>query len=535
MVDTAFWQEIFDLEDELNGVLVVPDSDQTDTLKPYFDKAENIDVESLPEGVKVFELHTGETFIYAVGYDSEEAAEQAYLEQSDDNINSYFGITEVTDILQELLNDETPATDSIQIDAGSKKVKGNLCRDAKGRFAACGGGGSSSSSGGSTSSGKAAKVAAPKTISTKTNIAQLRAIAEAEGVKLPSTGLSRRQTYIDAIEAKVGDKYKPGKKKAATETKKPEEKKKKAETKTDKKPDKKTESEKKSETDTGIKKLRAELDEVEAKFVSRYREAEEAERQAIRDLEEVINKGKTPSRKLYEARKKAEADMLDIRKQASAERKALAHEYVKNNRSASTTEIDTHGMAQPEKMWSIKSGGLTLHGTGDLTENHVMVSYFIQTAGKEDFPEEFIKHTKNVYMTSNRSKHDEYWAKEYNSPGFESGATGGDGNIVTYNARGIDRDILTHEAGHNFATARYGKTHPPEDSDYGRAWKEEGLNKLSSYAHNNIAEDFAETARMFFNRDPKTIDIRNHDNLKKDHPKRYAVFKRLIEDENYLG
>lgn len=192
---------------------IVRNKKQQDSTDLFL-KAEDLEVLNLPFDTKIFEIERlNYPYLYTTKFKSEEDAESAYLESYPEDLEEYNGVLDVTHTLFTLLNTDC----EIQTDA---KVKGNLCRGANGRFISCGSGGA----GGGSEPSKKTKTTAPKTINSKTNIAQLKAIAKAEGVKLPEKGLNRRQTYIDAIQDKVGDKYKPGKK-SATKTEKPEAKK----------------------------------------------------------------------------------------------------------------------------------------------------------------------------------------------------------------------------------------------------------------------------------------------------------------------
>jgi len=142
----------------------------------------------------VYEIFTTGGSIFAVNFKSEIEAEENYLLEHP--IDGYLGIGEVTPID---LNDDG---EDCNLDGGCPADR--IIRGAKGRFAGCrpaGGGG-----GGGGAAASEAEV--PKTINSKTNLAQLRAIAQKEGVEVPTKGANKRQTWIDAIEKKAGDKYK---------------------------------------------------------------------------------------------------------------------------------------------------------------------------------------------------------------------------------------------------------------------------------------------------------------------------------------
>jgi hypothetical protein len=56
---------------------------------------------------------------------------------------------------------------------------------------------------------------------------------------------------------------------------------------------------------------------------------------------------------------------------------------------------------------------------------------------------------KQVNLFKGRNPQDDYWAKRYNRPGFESAATGGHGEINIYTGRAPSLGTMRHEIGHN--------------------------------------------------------------------------------------
>lgn len=143
----------------------------------------------------VYEIFTTSGSVFAINFQSEIEAEETYL--LDNSIDHYLGIGEVIPI--ELTEDGEDCNQ----DAGCPKDR--IIRGAKGRFAGCRPAGGGGGGGGGVA---ASDVEAPKTINSKTNLAQLRAIAKKEGIAAPTKGANKRQTWIDAIEKKAGDKYK---------------------------------------------------------------------------------------------------------------------------------------------------------------------------------------------------------------------------------------------------------------------------------------------------------------------------------------
>lgn len=191
--------------------------------------------------------------------------------------------------------------------------------------------------------------------------------------------------------------------------------------------------------------------------------------------------------------------------------------------TASTPQLQmAHGMSRAEKMWSFEHRGIRFHGSGEIDANHPIVRTFAEFSPR-DLPQELTKHTTDIFMTGQENDKDEYWRKKYK--GFTtSAATGGDGSIVIYNSRPLERDVIAHEMGHNLAKARYGSLTPPPTSDYAKAMTKAPA--VSKYAENSPSEDFAEALRTYA-KDPGT--------LKKMAPDRFAVVDRLIKDPSYHG
>jgi Inorganic Pyrophosphatase len=107
--------------------------------------------------------------LFAVGYENEEVAEEAYLAIAP--LNGYLGIEEIT----------SERSDSLRLDR-------NYVRDSRGRFARVAG------------SSQPKEVVAPDRINSKTNIAQLKAIADKHGIEVPKKA-HKRASWHEAIKA----------------------------------------------------------------------------------------------------------------------------------------------------------------------------------------------------------------------------------------------------------------------------------------------------------------------------------------------
>lgn len=146
----------------------------------------------------VFELLFTDNVIFAVDFDTEQQAEEKYFDSNLSHLNKYLGISLVTEDAY------------LNIDASNKKEssdKGRLyVRDKNGRFAKTGSTGDNTFTTGNKVK-TTDEVIAPKKITTKTNLAQLRAIAKQEGIEFPTKAANKRSTWIEAIKAKTGDTY----------------------------------------------------------------------------------------------------------------------------------------------------------------------------------------------------------------------------------------------------------------------------------------------------------------------------------------
>jgi hypothetical protein len=185
-----FLEELEELELQAGGVLAV--SPETLALMEEAQKQDAAQV-APPQFIDFHELNDGYWLdeesifaifredapdIFAVNFENEEAAEEAYLKVAP--LGSYLGIEEITS--EAYADDE----DGLRLDR-------TYVRDTNGRFARTAGSGSSMST-----STKKEKPAAPDRINTKTNIAQLKAIAEKHGIPTPKSP-HKRESWKTAI------------------------------------------------------------------------------------------------------------------------------------------------------------------------------------------------------------------------------------------------------------------------------------------------------------------------------------------------
>lgn len=208
------------------------------------------------------------------------------------------------------------------------------------------------------------------------------------------------------------------------------------------------------------------------------------------------------------------------------EQKQTVYNYIESRRSRRAVTKKKHGMPKSEKMYAVNWEGLrfyfTQQGIADKA-NSPIVEHVLGLAKAPKMPSELKRHTKAIYISTQRNMHDAYWAKTYGIPGFESAATGGTGEIVVYSNRVLGVGETAHEMGHNLARARYSNTKPRLSSDFVRAVNSGEL-PPSWYAKASIAEDFSESVRLYVLGELET-----------NAPRRYSVIDKLLKDKTYAG
>lgn len=182
-------------------------------------------------------------------------------------------------------------------------------------------------------------------------------------------------------------------------------------------------------------------------------------------------------------------------------------------------EVTAHGMTTPEKTRRVVVGGTAVHWTEGAED---AAAETIASLAEVEVPPQVAAATTRIVHTTQRNKDDGLWEKKYNTPGFRSQATGGDGTTVVYNGQGADPYVLSHEAGHNVATALWGTTAPPAGTRYADAAASEP--PVSKYGANSPSEDFAEAFSMY------AIGGKYRDGLKAKFPKKYAALKGIFEE-----
>ncbi len=192
----------------------------------------------------------------------------------------------------------------------------------------------------------------------------------------------------------------------------------------------------------------------------------------------------------------------------------------------------THGMGQGEDMHTTRAHGMRVRFTPATA--HV-ARRGMEELGKvaAKMPQKLMAATRGVIFSAQANSQDDHWKATYKNFGTST-ATGGDGQIVVYSGKGMSVSTFAHEAGHNLATATWGSTKPPPDSEYGKAQVAE--KPVSDYGENSPAEDFAEAVKMYVT-EPVVLapgqielsDMNDREYLKKNFPLKFAAVEALLK------
>ena len=138
---------------------------------------------------------------------------------------------------------------------------------------------------------------------------------------------------------------------------------------------------------------------------------------------------------------------------------------------------------------------------------------------------------KTVLLNTQVNPDDAYWAVEYNTPDFHSYMTAGASGVVTIypdkvtqpDANGM-RGSMIHETGHTWSYQQWGN-----DTAQGKwlVWKDAAAKdrvSVSGYAMNDIAEDVAETVRVYGSTKGKP----KYDEYKAMIPNRLTILEREL-------
>lgn len=176
--------------------------------------------------------------------------------------------------------------------------------------------------------------------------------------------------------------------------------------------------------------------------------------------------------------------------------------------------IKVHGMTDAEEMVGFDFDGVEVRWTDrsrvEQNVNTTLSIMYLEDLRGNGMPSRLWETNQGMFFTEQVNNMDAYWAKAYNTPGFVSAATGGDGHVVIYGGNGLSYKSLAHELGHNLAKEVYGNTTPadlnikvngvwkPIKTEYQLLVESKDENgdpvelPVSDYAKNSLGEDFAE-------------------------------------------
>ncbi len=220
------------------------------------------------------------------------------------------------------------------------------------------------------------------------------------------------------------------------------------------------------------------------------------------------------------------------------ERKELEEQLAEYlDKSIETSLEQIHGMTYSEAMQKSEVDGIKVYW-GEKSKFSIGESLKMLKDMHQKMPEKLWKVNKNIVFTEQKSNLDSHWEKEFNMPGFEAAATGGDGDIAVYNGKKMSPGTYAHESGHNLAVSLWGTVHPPADSDYGKTQKM-GINgrvtnAVSEYGSNNRAEDFAEACRLYVDENlvydvHDDVWISEREIFKEQYPNKFKALEELFK------
>ena len=196
-------------------------------------------------------------------------------------------------------------------------------------------------------------------------------------------------------------------------------------------------------------------------------------------------------------------------------------------------ERQEHGMATPEEFHNFLFRDTRWHFVPDAggkvsPDNPIVTqvthSWYVAKRDWDAIPDRLMNATSDVYLTKQSNKDDPLWQVRYSNPLHTSGATGGDGQIVSYNGLPVYPGTFSHESGHNLSTRLYGTTQPRGDYLHKAIMSKEP--PVSTYAANAPAEDFAEACKAYWE---------DRDRMARDFPIRFGIIDRIMKDKTYGG
>ena len=188
-----------------------------------------------------------------------------------------------------------------------------------------------------------------------------------------------------------------------------------------------------------------------------------------------------------------------------------------------------HGMTRAEACHEVKVGGVAYRFPPGAAG--VVAWTLAGLAAGPPLPAALARRQNAVVFSPGANKDDGRWEREYDTKGFVSAATGGDGDICAYNGKGVSRSTYAHEAGHNLAAHVWGSAHPPGDSEYGRAQAAEP--PVTPYGASSTAEDFADACSIYAG--SERGGVAGRDALQRRFPLKYAALEKLLAEHGGGG
>lgn len=134
----------------------------------------------------------------------------------------------------------------------------------------------------------------------------------------------------------------------------------------------------------------------------------------------------------------------------------------------------------------------------------------------------------SVSLEPDQNPSDAYWAREYNTPGFESYMTAGAaGEISIYPTSSVTPNAelegsMIHETGHTWSMSKWGSDETQGEWLVWQAAVDSDGISLSNYATNSLLEDVAETIQIY----GMTMGTPEHQEYRSMVPSRFAILDR---------
>lgn len=196
--------------------------------------------------------------------------------------------------------------------------------------------------------------------------------------------------------------------------------------------------------------------------------------------------------------------------------------WMNDNINQGVNVIKTEGMASEVRMKSVTFDGINYHFDESqiIKEGHPVVETLLNSIKIKRIPTKLKQRTKDIYFTAQKNDYDDYWATEYNLPGFESHAAASiDGKVTVFRSKALSVNDMAHEMSHSY------EPYIPftQLTEYENMISS-GEQSLTSYGRASPSEDIAEHIAIYC--EGSTARKR----LKKNAPLRYRIIHELMMD-----